>query len=333
MELAMRFPDQCAEAIRIFEASGFQPPARQIRSVVVCGMGGSAAGGDFLRSVVEEAGTVPVTVVRDYHLPKSVGEDTWVVFLSYSGNTEETLSCYDEAGKTGAQRLCITSGGELTVRAMRDNVPVIAIPAGQPPRTALGYLFLPLLLAAQAAGITGPVDVSHLPMDLSALVHQFGPEISVAENGAKTIATHLFGRIPLIYGMGGYKGAVANRWKCQINENAKVHSFSASMPELCHNEIVGWTKASTQSRAFSVVFLMDGTESPQMTTRMNVVESLIKPVPVFAMRTEARDLVSRILSMCFLGDFISIYLAYLNEVDPEKIEAIDRLKAELAKLV
>jgi glucose/mannose-6-phosphate isomerase len=332
MELAVRFPDQCEEAIAIFEASGFEPPQTQLSGAIVCGMGGSGIGGQFLGCIADEQGSVPVATVGGYDIPHWVGEKTWAVFVSYSGNTEETLSCYDAARNRGCPRLCITSGGELAERAERDRVQVIRVPDGQPPRTALGYLFLPLLLAAKRVGVVGDVDVSKLPQDLRDIRSYFGPDRPMKENGAKWLAGQLVNRVPLIYGLGGYRGVVATRWKGQINENAKLHAFASNFPEMNHNEIVGWTKSYTQSRAFSVVLLFDGTESDHMVRRWEVTREILDPAPVHGMKLESGSLVSRMLSMCYVGDFLSLYLAAIGETDPEKIDNINRLKDELAKL-
>ncbi|GMV38000.1 MAG: bifunctional phosphoglucose/phosphomannose isomerase [Fimbriimonadales bacterium] len=332
MGLALAFPQQCEEAISIYRSSGFQRPQKPIQNVVVCGMGGSAAGGDLLRCVAEDQGTVPVVVCREYELPGFAGEETWAVFCSYSGNTEETLSCFEQAGQRGCQRLCITSGGKLGELAERERVQVIAIPGGQPPRTALGYLFLPLLLAAGEAGVVSNVNVEYLVSDLERIRDAYGPAVPLADNGAKWLASELDGRIPILYGLGGYRGVVASRWKCQINENSKMHAFAHVLPEMNHNEIVGWTRARAQSDKFSVVLLFDGTESERMHKRWEVTRSLIEPMPVHGIMVDARDLVTRMLSMCYLGDFVSLYLAALGETDPEEIAAINKLKAELAKL-
>ncbi len=329
--LTVDFPNQCAKAIDIFERSNFQPPTTEIHNVVVCGMGGSAAGGDLFRCIAEQTGGVPVEVIRDYTLPKYVGKHTWCIFVSYSGNTEETLSSYRASSERGGPRLCITSGGELAELAAKGEVQVIRVPGGQPPRTALGFMFVPLVLAGAKAGIIEAIDFSHLHDDLQAMREQFGPDKPYAENGAKWLAGELFQRLPFIYGLGTYQGAVAYRWKCQINENSKVHAHANALPEMNHNEIMGWTKAHEVTRAYSVVCLFDGTESQRMFKRWDVTLKLIDPIPVHGLRVEGRDLLTKILSMCYMGDFVSVYLARLNEVDPENIDNINTLKAALAE--
>lgn len=329
--LAVRFPEQCAEAISIFESSGFVPLQGGIRNVVVCGMGGSAAGGDLLRCVAEDSGSAPINVVREYEIPAYCDEKTWAIFCSYSGNTEETLSCYKDARAKRCQRLCITSGGKLGELAATERVPCLKIPGGQPPRTALGYLFLPLLLAATRTRVVS-ANAGSIPGELTHQLRRYGPESPFADNPAKQLAAALYGRIPILYGLGGYRSVVASRWKGQINENAKVHCFHHGLPEMCHNEIVGWTLAGRQSPGFAVVFLTDGTESPQMQTRMRVVRDILGAAPVHEVRVEGPSLVAKMLSLCYIGDFVSLYLARLNEADPEQIVNIDHLKSELGKL-
>lgn len=339
--LTVAFPDQCRQGEHIgADFTAAAPPNRtSIQNIVVTGLGGSAIGGDLLRCLADEYGEAPLIVNRDYSLPAFVSSQTLVLAASYSGNTEETLSAYTAARARRAQIVCVTSGGELARRADADGVPVCLIPGGQPPRASTGYLFFPLLaiLARRgllkrmlAAGITETTEL------LDRLRKDWGPETPLENNPAKRLALALHNRLPVLYGSHGYRGVVANRWKCQFNENAKQHAFANVFPEQNHNEILAWTLANRQAPRWSVVYLRDPTEReamPRIARRVEVTESIIgDAAESHEVWAEGDSLLARMLGLFYLGDFVSVYAAYLHGVDPTTIDGIDRLKAEMAKL-
>ncbi len=335
MALTLDFPAQCERAMEIASRAALPQLPRTPRQVVVCGMGGSAIGGDYLRALFEEYGSLPVQVIRDYHLPHSVDAHTLVFAVSYSGNTEETLSCYQQACERGAMILAVSSGGELQQRAHADGVPHIQVPGGQPPRTALGYLFIPLMRLAERLGLLPDLSQPYAQM-LTRLVQTRAAlqmEVPYAQNPAKQLAQALHGRIPLIYGSGGARATVAMRWKGQINENAKQHAFAYTFPELNHNEILGWVKASEQAPNWSVVVLRDPDESAKIRTRIEVTHRLVGERATWQELTaEGATQLERLMHLTYFGDFVSLYLAFLNGVDPENIDYINILKSELAKV-
>jgi glucose/mannose-6-phosphate isomerase len=250
MALTLDFPAQCERAMQLASDAPAPTLPRPPRQVVVCGMGGSAIGGDYLRALFEEYGDLPVQVIRDYHLPHSVDAHTLVFAVSYSGNTEETLACYGQARAREAMIIAISSGGELQQRAYADGVYHLQVPGGQPPRTALGYLFIPLMRLAERLGLLPDLSQPYSQMLQRLVQTRDALQMSVPyeQNPAKQLAQALHRRIPLIYGSGGARATVAMRWKGQINENAKQHAFAYTFPELNHNEILGWVKASEQAR-------------------------------------------------------------------------------------
>lgn len=335
MALTLDFPAQCERAMQIASDAPLPSLPRAPRQVIVCGMGGSAIGGDYLRALFEEYGELPVQVIRDYHLPHSVDAQTLVFAVSYSGNTEETLSCYLQARERGAMILAVSSGGELQQRAHADGVPHIQVPGGQPPRTALGYLFIPLMRLAERLGLLPDLSQPYTQM-LTRLVQTRAAlqmEVPFERNPAKQLAQALHGRIPLIYGSGGARATVAMRWKGQINENAKQHAFAYTFPELNHNEILGWVKASEQASNWSVVVLRDPDESAKIRTRIEVTRRLVGECATWhELTAEGTSQLERLMHLTYFGDFVSIYLAFLNHVDPENIDYINILKAELAKI-
>jgi glucose/mannose-6-phosphate isomerase len=335
MALTLDFPSQCERAHQIASDAPLPNLPRDPRQVLVCGMGGSAIGGDYLRALFEEYGNLPVQVIRDYSLPHSTDAHTLVFAVSYSGNTEETLACYAQARAREAMVLAVSSGGELKRRADADGVFHLQVPGGQPPRTALGYLFVPLVCLAERLGLLPDLSQPYGQMLQRLVQTRNALQMSVPyeQNPAKQLAQALYGRIPLIYGSGGAWATVAMRWKGQINENAKQHAFAYTFPELNHNEILGWVKASEQADNWSVVVLRAPDESAKTRTRIEVTRQLVGNRANWHELTAAGvSQLERLMHLTYFGDFVSLYLAYLNAVDPENIDYINILKSELAKV-
>lgn len=332
--LTAAFPEQCRKAVEIAAAS-FQAPAwTGLANVLLTGMGGSAAGGDFLKALMEAEGKLPFQVVRDYGIPGYVGPETLVLATSYSGNTEETLACYAQAKARGAKIVAITSGGKLAELATADGFPVITIPGGQPPRTAFGYLFFPGLIVLERMGLLPAHDVPAAARLLDECLAQWGLDRAHHENAAKKLGEYLHGKLVVLYGLGGWQAAVANRWKGQINENGKAMCFTHAYPELNHNEILGWIGSGKQSvDRWALVVLQDGSESAKMRKRDEVTRGFIRELTdIYDAYAPGSTLLEKMLGLVYMGDFVSLYLAALNEVDPENIDWLNTLKGELAKI-
>ena len=334
MALTLDFPKQCERAMQLALEWSLPALPSEPRLVVISGMGGSGIGGDYLRALFEAESHLPALVVRDYHLPRCVDEHTLLFAVSYSGNTEETLTCYHQARERKAFIVALSSGGELQTLAQRDGVPHLQVPGGQPPRTALGYLFLPMLVLCERWNLLPNMEQART-RTLQRLVQgrdRWGIHSPYEQNPAKQLAQALHRRIPILYGSGGYRAIIATRWKGQINENAKQHAFANTFPELNHNEILGWVGATQQANNFSVVVLRDLDESRQTRTRVEVTRNLVGNAAEWhEVWAEGASLLERLLILTYLGDFVSLYLAYLNQVDPYTIDYIDLLKAELKK--
>lgn len=301
---------------------------------MLSGMGGSAAGGDFARSLFEAKSAVPFIVNRDYRLPNYVGLGDYIFCASYSGNTEETLSAYADAKKAGAQIIAVTSGGKLAEQAKADGFPVYMIPGGHPPRTALGFMLIPVLVASETLGLIPKHDYEKCFSLLDQCSSDWTVSNPFESNPTKQLGQAMFGKLAVLYGLGQWQGTIANRWKGQINENAKNLAFPNTYPELNHNEILGWVGAHKQGVAkWLMVTLMDGTESDKMKTRSAVTERLVgATAEAHHVTARGDDLLEKMLSLTFYGDFVSIYLAALNGVDPENIDSINTLKEELSKV-
>jgi glucose/mannose-6-phosphate isomerase len=299
--------------------------------LVVAGMGGSAIGGALARAALGDHASRPIMLARAYGLPPWTTPDTTVLCASYSGTTEETLACYEAAGALGARRVVVTTGGELADLARRDGVPVMPAAGGLQPRAAVAYMTVAALTVAAACG-AGPGLASELDVaadHLEGLVAEWGPD-APEDSLAKSLARGLLGSVPVIAGA-GLTVPLAYRWKAQLNENAKVPAFSHELPELDHNEIVGWESAPEHGR-FAAVFLDDCDCHPRVQSRIAFTEQLIAPraTATFRVTSRGETAVERVFSLVLLGDLVSLYLAALRGVDPGPVTVIDRIKALLA---
>ncbi len=338
--LVLKFPEQCRQAIQIGKSLEVKsPPEQEVREIVVTALGGSAIGGDFARALADQVGTVPLIVNRDYSLPHWVGPHTLVIAGSYSGNTEETLAAYANAQSAGAQIAVITSGGMIKELAEADGHTVALVPGGQPPRSATGYMFFPMLALLSKLGLLAhdfERDIDEMLERLDKLAADFGPEVPAERNPAKQLAIALSGKLPVVYGTQGYRGAVAVRWKGQFNENAKQAAFANVFPEQNHNEILAWTLATRQAQNWSVILLRDPaeiSETPRIARRVEVTRELIAPsAEIHEVWAEGKSLLARMFHLIYFADFVTVYLAYLNDICPTDIGSIDHLKEELSKL-
>src|SRR5947209_1037689 len=300
--------------------------------VVVAGMGGSAIGGALARAALGDHASRPFFVTRAYGLPTWTTPETMVLCASYSGDTEETLACYESAGALGAKRTVVTTGGRLAEMARAEGVPVIPLPAGFQPRAAVAYMTVAALEVAALCGagprLTPEIDVAAAHAEH--LVEEWGPD-APADSLAKEVARGLLGTTPVIAGA-GLTTPIAYRWKTQINENAKQPCFFNELPELDHNELVGWGGAPDVGR-FSAVFLDDSDAHPRVKARMELTERMIagSAAASFRLETRGQTSVERVISLVLLGDLVSIYLAALRGGDPGPVRVLDELKEALAR--
>ena len=295
--------------------------------LAISGMGGSAIGADLAAAAIGARAHRPVITVRGYDLPPWVDESWAVLCSSYSGNTEETLSCYEAAGNAGAKRIALTTGGKLAEAARADGVPVIGVPSGMQPRAAVGYM---AVCSLEVAALTGAAPRLKDEVEAAArlqrtLVGEWGPD-APEDSLAKSLARTLQGSLVAAYGA-GLTAPVARRWKTQINENAKLHAFFAELPEADHNEICGWASDAP----LSVVFLDDDTLHPRLRRRIELTAEVAKGGAKAVERVDTRGETAfeRVMSLVFLGDLMSVYLAVLNGTDPMPVEVLERFKVEL----
>jgi glucose/mannose-6-phosphate isomerase len=255
-----------------------------------------------------------------------------VLCSSYSGETEETLACYDSAGALGANRVVVTSGGQLAELARADGVPVIPVPGGFQPRAALAYLFVSALEVAALCG-AGPrlaAEIDVASSHLRELAAEWGPD-GEDESLAKHLARNLHGTLPVVTGA-GLTSALAYRWKTQINENAKTPAFWGELPEIDHNEIAGWGGAPGLA-PLSAIFLDDSDIHPRLKARIALTQRIIEPSARFTASVASRGetAVERVCSLVLLGDLVSCYMAVLADIDPTPVDVLAELKQALAE--
>ncbi len=259
LDLTIGLTEQIRKAVELARVVDLPASYGQVKNVIGTGMGGSGIGGAFCAQLFQDVLTVPMASNRDYTLPAYAGPDTLVIAGSYSGNTEETLTAAAEAQRRGCKVFCVTGGGELLAFAEKHGLPYAKVPTGLAPRAAAGYMFVPQVFALQKAGLIPDQTAAFEEAIalLGELLETWRPESKLDDNPTKQLAEELFGHIPLIYGEFGYLGVIAERWKDQINENSKVIAYNNVLPELNHNEVVGWELPEELAEVFSVVLLRD----------------------------------------------------------------------------
>jgi glucose/mannose-6-phosphate isomerase len=314
-------PDHLRDALWRIESSRLADA--DAAGLAICGMGGSAIGGDLASAVLGNRLTRPMLTVRGYELPPWVTPEWTVLCCSYSGDTEETLACLEATSTLGAGRLVATTGGELAGAARSDGVPVIGLPASLLPRAAVAYMFV---VAAEAAAVAGVAPRIHTEIDAAAAHLERARERLEQRSGE--LAESVRGGTPVIYGC-DLTAPVAYRWKTQINENAKLPAFAATLPEADHNEVAGWAGA----RGLAAVFLEDADQHPRERRRIELTAELVAETgaAVERIETEGASRSERLLGAVMLGDLVSLQLAAWRGVDPTPVEAIDRLKDELRR--
>ncbi len=326
----LSLPDHLRDALWRVESANLEPHDASA-GLIVAGMGGSAVGGTLARAALGDRALRPIVVIRGYGLPPWTAPESTVLCSSYSGNTEETLAAYEAAGALGARRIVATTGGKLAAAAREDGVPVIPLPGGFQPRAAVGYS---LVVALEVAALAGAGEGLHSEIDVAAarteeLIAAWGPG-GIQEEIPQELARGLHGTVPQIAGS-GLTSPIAYRWKCQFNENAKIPAFAHDIPELDHNEIVGWDGAAELGK-FSAVFLDDSDLHPRIRQRIELTRGLIagEAASTFKIESEGESATERLLSLVFLGDLVSLYLAVLRGVDPGPVAILERLKSTLA---
>ena len=334
--LLLDFPEQCKAAKEIGSSAKILFEKRDFNKIIFAGLGGSAIGADLVRSYLYFESKLPITVYREYELPASADSSSLIFIASYSGNTEETLSAYEIAKQRGASIIAISCGGKLKEWALRDKITFIGIPQGIPPRCALGHMsIIPLcvlgrlgLALEHSSAINQAISVLE---DLKK--NSLNPKVGQKDNPSKALAAAFFNKIPVIYAGSAHFDVTATRLRCQLNENSKAIASSHLFPEMNHNEIVGWQNPRKLFKGLVVLMLRDKGMHARVSLRMDITREILKKQGVESIEFWSRGegLLSRILSLIYIGDLASFYLAILYGIDPTPVERVTYLKNELAK--
>jgi glucose/mannose-6-phosphate isomerase len=322
LDAVKALPEHLRDALWRIETARAQ--TMEAPAAFVCGMGGSAIGGDLAAAALADRLTKPMLIARGYGLPSWTPPGSAVLCSSYSGNTEETLACYAATEAVGAQRLVATTGGELAEAARHDGVPVIGLPAGLQPRAAVGYMFC---VAAELAALALAGPRIHTEIDAAA--SHLGGTFEAAQARARELAAEIGDAVPVIHG-GDLTAPVAYRWKTQINENAKIPAYSAVLPEADHNEIEGWSGAEGR---FAAIFLEDSDQHPRERKRFELTANAIEPhaAALISIETEGETRTERVLHAVMLGDLLAIELANAHGVDPLAVDVLEGFKHEMGR--
>lgn len=330
-----RFPEQCREAWEIGRSTTNLPDGEGIDSVLVLGMGGSGVSGDVVQAVVEPRLPIFFRTIKSYGpLPEWVGRNTLVFAVSYSGSTEETLAALDQALEKGARIVTVSSGGPLAATAASKGLAHVGIPTGLQPRASLGYLTLPILAVMNQMGLSPDLqaDMDEAIKVLSELAPRCHRDRPAVENPAKDLAARIGGRIPVVYGGHGVGATAAYRFKCDLNEYGKTPAFWNEIPELDHNEIVGWNQLDDlTSKRFVVILLREPGEHERVALRFEVTRHLIENrlAEFVEVNAEGGSVLARLLSLIFVTQLASIYVGLAYGVDPGPVDVIMKLKSEL----
>ena len=333
-EAVLVFSNQLQQGrARALEAKVDGWPGDGVTGVVVAGMGGSAMGGDILAALAVDHASIPVAVSRSYSLPAWVGPNTAVVASSYSGNTEESLAAFEDAIARGARVVTISTGGELAERAHANNVPLVQLPSGIQPRAALPHSLSALLTITEPLQLTAvsPEDWDE-SISITARQSEVMSDLSNPDNPAMKLAKTLHGRFPVIYSSEQF-AAANTRWRNQMHENAKSFAVGNCLPEMNHNEIMGWARFQPELKQLAVIALRDQEDHKRTQRRLEVTQSLLTPHAHSwnEIKSEGNSRLARLLSIMYISDWVSLYLAILNETDPSPVGLISELKAALVQ--
>jgi len=328
------FPYQVENAVKIGISSSIKCNSKNVQNIILTGLGGSAIAGDLLRCYLSKELKIPFIVNRHYQLPEFVSKNSLVIVSSYSGNTEETISAYKDAIKKKARILCISTGGKIEKMAQKQEHSCIKIPPGLSPRAALGYSFFPLLVVLSRIGLIKKKE-NEIKETIKLLKEKSSilSNIESPENLSLKLAEKLIGKIPVIYSSLDLE-AVNLRWRGQFAENAKQLAFGHVLPEMNHNELVGWKVLTDLMKQMHVIFLLDKEDHKRIQIRESITKEILANYAdgITEVHSTGKSPLARIFSLVYYGDWTSFYLAILNHEDPEPVKVIDYLKAKLARI-
>lgn len=325
MDYIIQFPEQIKAGLKIAEGTPLKSCDRKIENLVICGLGGSGIGGKIVSDICRYDINIPVTICNDYRLPNCISNNTLVIVSSYSGNTEETLTAMNSAIEIGAELACITSGGKVLELAKKHNFNAIVVPGGHPPRACLAYSIVQQFKYLKHYGLTSKDYL----LELAQSADLIDNNLELIKSQAKEISEHLFQGTGVLYAESSYEGVVI-RMRQQLNENSKYLCWHHVLPEMNHNELVGWGGGKPEHK---VVMLRAEDEHPRTSVRMELCKEIIdKKSSTCIVQAKGDTKLQRSIYLILIGDWTSWYLSELNGVDAIEIDVINFLKGELAKV-
>lgn len=324
--LIENFSKQLSEALEIGKNAKLTKHSKGIKNVLICGLGGSGIGGSIVSELVIGEANVPINLSKGYFIPAYVNENSLVIISSYSGNTEETINCFKSAMNKNAKIICVTSGGKIADTARAKNINLIVVPGGMPPRSCLGYSLTQLFFILSFNGIIK----NNFIVDLQAAIALINSEEKNIVTEAKFISEKLYTKISVIYSTTYFEG-IAVRFRQQLNENAKVLCWHHVIPEMNHNELVGWAGGNDN---FSVVIFRDTEEYERNDTRIEINKEVIKKYTanITEIWSKGKSKIEKAIYFIHLGDWVSVFLAERRGVDAVEVNVINQLKSQLSKL-
>lgn len=324
--LVANFSKQLSEAINIGNNAKLTESKNKISNVLICGLGGSGIGGSIVSELVVENANVSINVTKGYFIPAYVNENTLVIISSYSGNTEETLNCMELAIKKNAKIVSITSGGKVLEISKAKNYDHIIVPGGMPPRSCLGYSLTQLFFILDFFGIIS----NHYKTELEAAIKLIDAEETNIIAEATSIAEKLNGKIPVIYAT-TYNEGIAIRFRQQLNENAKILCWHHIIPEMNHNELVGWTE---KNDALSVLIFLDKDEYSRNLSRVEINKEVIRKYAshITEVFSKGNSKIEKAIYFIHLGDWVSVILGEIRGADLMEVNVINQLKSALSKI-
>lgn len=324
-QLVENFGNQLKEAIKIGEGARFTPHSKNINNVLISGLGGSGIGGSIVAELVEHQANTPVSINKKYEIPAYVNEHTLVIISSYSGNTEETIAAMEAAHSKGAKVVCVSSGGQIIEFSKKHNLDHIVVPGGMPPRSCLGYSLTQLFFILANFKI-----IQHdFKTDLNKAIELIEKENSSIKKEAMEVAQKLANKIPVIYTLSNE--GVAIRFRQQINENSKMLCWHHVIPEMNHNELVGWTQ---KNENLAVVIFRNENDFSRNVKRLEINLEIISKYTntIIHLMSKGSSDIERAIYHIHLGDWISCYIADIKQIDAVEVNVINHLKGALSKV-
>lgn len=331
-EMIRSFPTQINQQFENLKSESFDlNQFSNIKNIVIAGMGGSAISGDLVKILTKNQLNIPITVVRDYTIPSWSDENTLFILSSYSGNTEETISCFNAALLKSKKIISICTGGELQKKSINNNVKVVSIPKGYQPRAALGYSLITLVCVLSKIELLD-INFLNLIIKASMKLDSFYDEFCTKDSLAYRIADKINGGVIAIYGVESSTDHIASRLRAQIAENSKMLATYNVLPEMNHNEIEAWNKHQFSDMKKTVIWISDKDDHPRILQRIQITSKLLEEINVenIFIACSGDNYQERCLKLLFLNDWISYYLAEINNTDPVPVDRIMSLKNKLS---